>query len=89
MGNNYQNNGSGPGRCPWEGGYIFDVAFRDRMGQARKLLADDNRVAMQERYMDEIWHKFDGQVRAILPLYDSEVRGLEKMKRMTNKLFED
>ncbi len=121
------------------------VAFRDRMGQARQLLADDkqtafffvtlpealpiavisrfigwfrdfgipvggvivnlvidrsevtpdapdfvhNRVAMQERYLDEIWTRFDGQVRAILPLYDDEVRGLKKMQRMTDKLFED
>ncbi len=48
-----------------------------------------NRIAMQDRYLDEIWHRFDGQVRAILPLYDTEVRGLEKMHRMTNKLFED
>ena len=35
-----------------------------------------NRVAMQQSYMDEIWRDFDGNVRALIPLFDSEVRGL-------------
>ncbi len=34
-----------------------------------------NRLAMQQRYMEEIWQKFDGMVRALLPLYADEVRG--------------
>src|SRR5512142_2073831 len=35
-----------------------------------------NRVAMQQSYMDEIWRDFDGNVRALIPLFDSEVRSL-------------
>src|SRR3990172_2043452 len=31
-----------------------------------------NRVAMQDRYMDDIWQKFDGMVRATVPLYETE-----------------
>jgi arsenite-transporting ATPase len=46
-----------------------------------------NRVAMQERYMDDIWGKFDGMVRAILPLYETEVRGVEMLGRAANMLF--
>ncbi|CAG1014996.1 Arsenical pump-driving ATPase [Anaerolineales bacterium] len=46
-----------------------------------------NRVAMQDRYMDEIWEKFDGMVRAKLPLYETEVRGVESLKRMADGLF--
>ncbi len=119
------------------------IAFRDRMGQARKLLTNEqltafffitlaealpiavitrfigwfhdfgipvggvivnmliersqltesspdfvwNRVEMQERYLEEIWQKFDGMVRAMLPLYETEVRGVEMLKRMGNQLF--
>ncbi|MBI4761257.1 MAG: ArsA family ATPase [Chloroflexota bacterium] len=119
------------------------VSFRDRMGQAQKLLTDEqltafffvtlaealpiavitrfigwfhdfgipvggvivnmlidraqvnenspefvkNRVAMQDRYMDDVWQKFNGMVRAILPLYETEVRGVEMLKRMGTALF--
>ena len=119
------------------------VAFRDRMGQARKLLTDDqltafffvtlaealpiavitrfigwfhdfgipvggvivnmlidraqvnelspefvrNRVDMQARYMDDVWQKFEGRVRSILPLYENEVRGTDSLIRMGDALF--
>jgi arsenite-transporting ATPase len=46
-----------------------------------------NRVAMQDHYMDDIWHKFDGMVRATVPLYETEVRGTASMARMGNALF--
>ena len=119
------------------------VSFRDRMGQAQKLLTDDqltafffvtlaealpiavitrfigwfhdfgipvggvivnmlidraqvnefspefvrNRVDMQSRYMDDVWQKFEGMVRSILPLYESEVRGTASLIRMGDALF--
>jgi arsenite-transporting ATPase len=119
------------------------VSFRDRMGQAQKLLTDEqltafffvtlaealpiavitrfigwfhdfgipvggvivnmlidraqvnesspefvrNRVEMQARYMDDIWQKFDGMVRATLPLYETEVRGVDMLRRMGTALF--
>jgi len=47
-----------------------------------------NRVAMQDRYMEEIWQKFEGMVRAKVPLYANEVRGVESMARMAEALFE-
>jgi len=46
-----------------------------------------NRVAMQDRYMVEIWEKFDGMVRAKLPLYENEVRGTASLTRMGDALF--
>lgn len=46
-----------------------------------------NRVAMQDRYMDDIWQKFDGMVRAIVPLYENEVRGTASMARMAEAVF--
>jgi arsenite-transporting ATPase len=119
------------------------VSFRDRMGQAQKLLTDDqltafffvtlaealpiavitrfigwfhdfgipvggvivnmlidrsqvneaspefvrNRVEMQSRYMEDIWQKFEGMVRSTLPLYETEVRGVEMLQRMGKGLF--
>jgi hypothetical protein len=46
-----------------------------------------NRVGMQMGYMDEIWEKFDGMVRAQLPLFETEVRGVPMLKRMAEQLF--
>ena len=46
-----------------------------------------NRVAMQDRYMEDIWQKFDGMVRATVPLYETEVRGIDSMRRMGEALF--
>ncbi len=46
-----------------------------------------NRVAMQNRYMDDIWVKFEGMVRALLPLYEDEVRGVPSLERMATALF--
>jgi arsenite-transporting ATPase len=46
-----------------------------------------NRVAMQERYMEDIWDKFDGMVRATVSLYETEVRGVPMLNRMADQLF--
>lgn len=34
-----------------------------------------------------ICKEFDGRVRAILPLYETEVRGTARLKRMADQLF--
>jgi hypothetical protein len=44
---------------------------------------------MQERYMEDVWEKFDGMVRSLLPLYETEVRGVPMLSRMAQKLFEN
>ncbi len=46
-----------------------------------------NRVAMQDRYMDEIWQKFDGLVRSTVPLFETEVRDIPMLQRTANLLF--
>ncbi|OGN75775.1 MAG: hypothetical protein A2X25_05120 [Chloroflexi bacterium GWB2_49_20] len=46
-----------------------------------------NRVAMQEEHMQTIWNEFDGQVRAILPLLETEVCDTAMLKRMADLLF--
>ncbi|MCJ7585219.1 MAG: arsenical pump-driving ATPase GET3, partial [Anaerolineales bacterium] len=46
-----------------------------------------NRVAMQDEHMETIWKEFDGQVRAILPLFETEVRGVGMLERTAHLLF--
>ena len=45
-----------------------------------------NRVAMQDSYMEEIWRDFDN-VRAVLPLFDNEVRGVGALKMVGQHAF--
>jgi len=46
-----------------------------------------NRVAMQDEYMDEIWRVFP-DVRAVVPLFDTEVQGAEMLGRTATHLFD-
>ena len=69
------------------GGVVVNMLI-DKQG-----VADDapdfvkNRIAMQDRYMDDIWRIFDGEVRAIVPLFETEVRGVEMLKRTADQTF--
>jgi arsenite/tail-anchored protein-transporting ATPase len=46
-----------------------------------------NRVAMQDDYMHEIEQTFDGLVRAILPLFDNELRGVPALSKTADLLL--
>jgi arsenite-transporting ATPase len=46
-----------------------------------------NRVAMQREYMQQIWDTFDGEVRAIVPLFETEICGVEMLERTADQLF--
>ncbi|TAK20117.1 MAG: arsenic transporter [Chloroflexota bacterium] len=46
-----------------------------------------NRLAMQDEHMATIWEKFDGQVRAVVPLFEDEVRGTAMLRRLADALF--
>jgi arsenite-transporting ATPase len=45
-----------------------------------------NRIAMQDGYMDEIWRVLP-DVRAVLPLFDTEVQGVDMLGRTAEHLF--
>lgn len=52
--------------------------------------ADDfvlNRIAMQDEYMSEIDTQFKGMVRSVLPLFETEVRGVDMLKRTAGLMF--
>jgi arsenite-transporting ATPase len=46
-----------------------------------------NRRAMQAEHMETIWRLFDGQVRALAPLFDNEIRGLAALDLLAQALF--
>jgi arsenite-transporting ATPase len=46
-----------------------------------------NRVSMQSEYMTKIQQTFDGEVRAIVPLFETEVRGVEMLHRTAERVF--
>ena len=59
----------------------------------REMVGEDapefvkNRLQMQEEYMKEIWNSFDGMVRALVPLFETEVRGTEMLRRTAEWMF--
>ncbi|HLY35230.1 MAG TPA: TRC40/GET3/ArsA family transport-energizing ATPase [Candidatus Limnocylindria bacterium] len=61
---------------------VIDPAEADGAGDFVR-----NRVAMQAEYLREIRDTFDGQVRAVLPLYDSDIRGVAGLERAAGRLF--
>jgi arsenite-transporting ATPase len=46
-----------------------------------------NRLKMEEEYMEEIWRSFP-DVRAIVPLFETEVRGVEMLERTAQAMFD-
>jgi arsenite-transporting ATPase len=46
-----------------------------------------NRRAMQAEHMKTIWELFDGQVRALVPLFETEIQGLPSLLRLSEVLF--
>jgi arsenite/tail-anchored protein-transporting ATPase len=46
-----------------------------------------NRLAMQDEHMQTIWSRFDRQVRAIAPLFETEVRGVDMLRRIAANVF--
>jgi arsenite-transporting ATPase len=46
-----------------------------------------NRLKMQEEYMEEIWRSFP-DVRAIVPLFETEIRGVEMLGRTAQAMFD-
>jgi arsenite/tail-anchored protein-transporting ATPase len=68
------------------GGVVVNMLIdRDQAAEGGEFVR--NRVAMQEEYMREIRDTFDGQVRAVLPLFDSDIRGVAMLEKAGERLF--
>jgi arsenite-transporting ATPase len=69
------------------GGVIVNMLIDKQSLSADAAEFVKNRVAMQEEHMQTIWQKFDGTVRAIVPLYETEVRGPQMIGQMAEAVF--
>ncbi len=48
-----------------------------------------NRIAMQDEHMDTIWRKFGGEVRAVVPLFETEIQGVPMLRRLGEALLSE
>ena len=48
-----------------------------------------NRIKMQEEHMEEIWKIFGDKVRAVAPLFETEVKGTKMLNRMVEQLLKN
>jgi arsenite/tail-anchored protein-transporting ATPase len=69
------------------GGVVVNMLIDRQQVDAESPEFVRNRVDMQANYMDDVWEKFPGMVRALLPLYETEVRGTTSLRRMGDALF--
>ena len=69
------------------GGVIVNMLLdKQALGQASPEFVL-NRVRMQEEHMETIWAKFNGAVRALIPLFDQELRGIAMLREAARKLM--
>ncbi len=68
------------------GGVVVNGVIASEDGASRSEFVR-NRIAMQAGYLDEIGERFPGQVRAVLPLFDSDIRGVAMLDRAGQALF--
>jgi arsenite-transporting ATPase len=69
------------------GGVIVNQVIREGSnGEMPEFVR--NRIAMQRGYLEQIREGFDGMVRAVLPLYDDEIRGTDSLDRASADLFD-
>jgi arsenite-transporting ATPase len=68
------------------GGVVVNMLIEE----SPKALASEfiaNRIKMQRDYCSQIERDFAGSVRAAIPLFDDEIRGVESLRRMSAALF--
>ena len=69
------------------GGVIVNMLIDRSLVGADAAEFVQNRMAMQDEHMETIWQKFDGSVRAVMPLFETEIRGVESLKRLGAAVF--
>jgi len=68
------------------GGVVVNMKIEEAMVGEDAPEFVKNRLKMQEEYMEEIWRSFP-DVRAIIPLFETEVRGVEMLGRTAQAMF--
>jgi arsenite-transporting ATPase len=71
---------------PIGGVVVNGVIQKDQVGKdAAEFVL--NRVQMQDEHMGEIWKIFGDRVRAVVPLFETEVKGAKMLNRTVSHLF--
>jgi len=71
---------------PVGGVVVNGVIQKDQVGvEAPEFVL--NRIQMQDEHMEEIWKIFGDRVRAIVPLFETEVKGAKMLNRSIEYLF--
>jgi arsenite-transporting ATPase len=69
------------------GGVLVNMRIDSSVVGAQSAEFVRNRLAMQDEHMQTIWERFDGQVRAVAPLFETEVRGVDMLRRIGANVF--
>ena len=70
---------------PVGGVVVNQVIEVDDQGGAHEFVK--NRMAMQSEHMEKIREEFEGMVRAMVPLYDDEIRGVPSLEKAAGVLI--
>jgi len=68
------------------GGVVVNQVIRPEEGESMPDFVK-NRIAMQEEHLGVIGETFGDQVRAVLPLYDDELQGIDDLEMAAGELF--
>src|SRR5512135_1545894 len=71
---------------PVGGVVVNGIIQKDQVGKDAAEFVR-NRVKMQDDHMGEIWKIFGDRVRAIVPLFETEVKGAKMLNRTVGHLF--
>ncbi|MBN1312260.1 MAG: ArsA family ATPase [Anaerolineae bacterium] len=69
------------------GGVVVNMKIDETSASEQSPEFVRNRVAIQGNYMNEIVDTFGGLVRAVIPLYGTDVRGVTMLTNVANTLF--
>jgi arsenite-transporting ATPase len=69
------------------GGVLVNMRIDESVVGADSAEFVRNRLAMQNEHMQTIRERFDGQVRAVAPLFETEVRGVQMLQRIASAVF--
>ena len=69
------------------GGVLVNMLIDQAQAGANPAEFVKNRIAMQQEHMETIWQKFNGTVRSIVPLFETEIRGVSMLARLSESVF--
>lgn len=69
------------------GGVLVNMLIDEKSAGADSAEFVKNRIAMQQEHMRTIEEKFDGMVRAVAPLFETEIRGTQMLRRLGAAVF--